>query len=969
MDDLVAEFIAETEDSLNDLDAELLRLEQDPGDEEILGNIFRIMHTIKGTCGFLGLNRLASIAHSSENILDNIRDGKMQASPEAVALVLESIDAIKDLVTDLQDEGAEPDGDDSELIGRLDAFVASGGVGTEAAAPEPAPEPEPEVKAEDEVAPPEPKEGEVSLEELEAAFLAAPGPDDEDEPTVAPPEPKEGEVSLEELEAAFQAAPGPDDEDEPTVAPPEPKEGEVSLEELEAAFQAAPGPDDEEPQKPEEPVKEVAKAQAIAEGLAVSKPEAPKPPAAKKPAATPAANPLIRVNLSILEDMMQMVSELVLTRNQLLQVTRGLEDEALNGPMQRLNHITSELQDCVMQTRMQPVSNAWTKFPRLIRDLAKELDKKMELVQEGGETELDRQVLEMIKDPLTHMVRNSADHGLEMPDKRLAAGKPEKGTVTLRAYHEGGHIIIEIQDDGAGIPIDKVKEKCLANGVLTEAQIETLSDQQIIQNIFAAGFSTAEKVTSVSGRGVGMDVVRTNIEKIGGTVEVKSEQGKGSTFFIKIPLTLAIVSILIVESGGKRFAVPQINVQEIVRANGDGEYVIETVKEVPVLRLRGTLLPVLNLGQLLQLPEQEERPKNQGFVAVCRVGAHAFGLLVDRVYDTEEIVVKPMAPCLRDIPYYSGSTILGDGSVILILDVNGLTKELGQVEDASAIEPQTLDQQVQAKPSRFLLFEAGNEVPKAVSLDMVSRLEEIDASEIEFSTDIPVLQYRDGLMRLVTLNDSYALPDSGIIEVIVFQFDTHSIGLYVSEIKDIIDFVYDIKMPSEVGWCLGSTVIEGVTTEIVDVGFLISQAIGKDMVLDVEAFKPTADKTPEVLLVEDSPFFIQLLVPVLEEAGYNVKAVESGEHALVELNKRDFDIIVTDIEMPVMNGMELAMQCKTMPEKAHIPIVAFTSKSERNIGDLATQAGILAVVSKTDREGLLRNMRDYLGAAQYEELT
>lgn len=933
MDDLIAEFVAETEDSLNDLDVELVRLEQDPGDKEILGNIFRIMHTIKGTCGFLGLSRLESVAHAAENILGKIRDGEMAASEEAVSLILEALDRIKELLSALQESGGEPSGEDSELIGRLHEFCEHGG--TASSVPDEVTLPEPAV----------PEEMPVSPE----------GPS---EPAAQEGTETDGYVTLDDLEAAFAAAPGPDDGEAPFFPD---VESTISGAARESAIIEGLNIEKEEPKPAKHPVPVPHKA-AVVEKKADKQPEADAETATVKSVA-PAANTLIRVNLGLLESMMQMVSELVLTRNQLLQVMRSREDEELAGPMQRLNYITSELQDNVMQTRMQPISNAWTKFPRLVRDLAHELGKKINLHMEGEETELDRQVLEMIKDPLTHMVRNSADHGLETPDKRKAAGKPEAGTITLRAYHEGGHIIIEINDDGNGIPVDKVKAKCVANGLTTEAQLEQMSDRQIIQYIFQAGFSTAEKVTSVSGRGVGMDVVRSNIEKIGGTVEVRSQQGKGSSFMIKIPLTLAIVSILIVEVSGKRFAVPQINVQEIVRvAPEGGEYAIETLNDTPVLRLRDELLPVLYLDALMNLTPTEGRRNRRGFIAVCRVGGQSFGLMIDRVYDTEEIVVKPMAPALRGIPLYSGSTILGDGSVILILDPNGLARQLAQVElhDGAVQEQISLEQRVQQRTNRFLLFRAGNNTPKAVSLDMVSRLEEIDAQEVEYSSGRPVLQYRGSLMQLITLDGTYDLPKEGIMEVIVFQYSGHAIGLYVEGISDIVDFVYDIKMSSREEWCLGSTIINDSATDVVDVGYLILQATGEDPHFDVSNLRPAVEHSPRVLLVEDSPFFTQLIIPVLEDAGYEVTASNAAEKALSLLKHQTFDLIVTDIEMPEMNGLEFAMACRGRAELQDIPIIAFTSKAAHTINTVATQAGINAVASKTDRESLLHYMREYL---------
>ena len=373
---------------------------------------------------------------------------------------------------------------------------------------------------------------------------------------------------------------------------------------------------------------------------------------------------------------MTMVSELVLTRNQLLEIVRRHEDSEFKAPLQRLSNVTAELQEGVMKTRMQPIGNAWQKLPRIVRDLSNELGKQIDLEMQGAETELDRQVLDLIKDPLTHMVRNSADHGLETPAERRAAGKPENGRIRLSAYHEGGHIIIQIADDGRGLDTERIKAKAIAQGLASEADVEKLTEAQIHKFIFAPGFSTAAKVTSVSGRGVGMDVVRNNIDQIGGTIDVKSVAGVGLSFTIKIPLTLAIVAALIVEAGGDRFAIPQIAVIELVRARAGSEHRIERIKDTAVLRLRDKLLPLARLSQLLGT-EAEPGDVESGFIVVTQVGSQSFGIVVDGVFHTEEIVVKPMSSKLRHIAMFSGNTILGDGSVIMIIDPNGVAQSLG----------------------------------------------------------------------------------------------------------------------------------------------------------------------------------------------------------------------------------------------------------------------------------------------------
>ena len=614
MDDLIADFLTETSENIADLDVALLKLERTPDDQDTLSLIFRLVHTIKGTCGFLGLPRLEHVAHAAENVLGKVRDGVLTATPDTVTLVLAALDRIKAILGGLAATGSEVAGDDGELIAALNATAV--GEAPKPAAPVVAAEPEPEAEPEEEPAPEQP---------VPPVAEAAPVP-------VAPR----------------------------ALVPSEQPQGE--------------------------------------------------------PVAT---NQTIRVTVDVLEDLMTLVSELVLTRNQLLQLARTQESTGFAVPLQRLSHITSDLQEGVMKTRMQPIGNAWNKLPRLVRDLSREMDKKIELTMLGADTELDRQVLELIKDPLTHMVRNSGDHGLESGVERRAVGKSEAGHITLNAYHEGGHIIIEVADDGRGLPLDKIRAKVLKNALATEAELADMSDVQVQRFIFRPGFSTATVVTAVSGRGVGMDVVKTNIEKIGGTIDLKSVAGAGTTFTIKIPLTLAIVSALIVEAGGERFAIPQLSVVELVRARKEGsrdineggsESVIERINDTPVLRLRDRLLPLVNLNDLLALGKSHNDDTG-AYIVVAQVGANSLGIIVDRVFDTEEIVVKPVAPILRHVTMFSGNTILGDGSVIMILDPNGISRGtgIGAGGDSKAVSSSAIDTMRSIDRTAMLLFRAGSE--------------------------------------------------------------------------------------------------------------------------------------------------------------------------------------------------------------------------------------------------------------------
>jgi two-component system chemotaxis sensor kinase CheA len=850
MDDLLADFLTETHEGLSAVDEALLRLERAPDDAPTLAEIFRQVHTIKGTCGFLGLSRLEKVGHAAETMLGLYRDGTLTVTPEGITLIFTAVDAIRKIVMGLEQNGQEPEGDDAAVIAALDA----------AARGEP---------------------------------LAVP----------AMPQPKA---------------------QSPAEAPP-----------VAAPVSAVPPP------RPTESVAEAGPAESVA------------------------AHQTIRVSVEVLEDLMTLVSELVLTRNQLLQLARASSDSQLSVPLQRLSHITSELQEGVMKTRMQPIGNAWAKLPRLVRDLANELGKKIELDMRGAETELDRQVLELIKDPLTHMVRNSGDHGLENPAERRAAGKPDTGRILLNAYHQGGHIIIEIGDDGRGLPVEKIRAKALSQGLATEAELAQMNEHDVLRFIFRPGFSTAQQITSVSGRGVGMDVVKTNIERIGGTIELRSKEGRGSTFTIKIPLTLAIVSALIVQAGGERFAIPQIGVVELVRVGDEheGSARIEMIKDAPVLRLRDRLLPLVSLSALLQLREPTGAALT-GYVVVMQVGANVFGIVVDRVFDTEEIVVKPVAPILRHITMFSGNTILGDGSVIMILDPNGVARGAGinaegRAEDQQAI---VVNGGIRSDSSTsLLLFRAGDQTPKAVPLGLVARLEDIPVERIEISGGTPVVQYRGQLMPMVPISGHWEAPESGRQAVLVFTEGTRSMGLMVDEILDVVQEPLLIQPGSDRLGYLGSAVIAERVTDVIDTVYWLSHT-GGDWFRGDRKMASSAQK-PRLLLIDDSTFFRHLVVPALSAAGFDVTAVESPVEALrLRDAGAEFEALISDIEMPEMDGLSFARNVRASGAWARLPLVALSSRAEADDVARGREAGFTDYVAKYDRDALLSSLRECLSS-------
>ncbi|ALL14114.1 chemotaxis protein CheA [Caulobacter henricii] len=745
MDDLISDFLTEANESLEVIDIELVRFEGHPGDRPALDKIFRLVHTLKGTCGFLGLGRLESLAHAGETLLGRFRDGKLQVSGEAVTLVLRSIDRIKLVIDGLGATGTEPAGDDSDLIAALEA-MAMGAPGVETPASAPEPEPEQQVEGYDPVLGRALRPGEVSTADLDAAFAAAEGPVDS-----APP-------ALTEPSAA--------------IADPRP----VGTVEEDAA-----------------PI---------------------------------AATQSIRVGVDVLEDMMTLVSELVLTRNQLLQINRGRTDDSFSPPLQRLSTITGELQDSVMKTRMQPIGQAWKKLPRIIRDLANELDKKIDLVLEGEATELDRQVLEQIRDPLTHMVRNSADHGLEGPADRRTAGKAETGTIHLSAYHEGGSIVIRLRDDGRGLDTARIREKAIEKGLLTRSDAEALSESQVHRLIFAPGFSTAAAITNVSGRGVGMDVVRSNIEQIGGQIDLQSTFGSGCTVTIKIPLTLAIISALIVGASGERFAVPQGAVLELIKIGDGAEHRTEVIEQVRMVRLREELVPLIDLGAELGLPQTSQ----PNFVMIMKVGSHRFGVMVEEVIDTEEIVVKPLASVLRGISVFSGATLLGDGSVVLIIEPNGLAQRAGEMPLAArrAIDAAaTNDDDAKIERKTMLLVRVGSGALKAVELGQITRLEHVPVGELQHLGSRAALQYRGKLMPVLCVDEDQRLKTEGVQPMLVVAGMLYTMGLAVDRIVDVVETPVTIELsPTKTG-IIGTALINGRATEIIDLDHFMIMALAE----------------------------------------------------------------------------------------------------------------------------------------------
>jgi len=850
--DVIKEFLIESTENLTQLEGALVALERRPRDPELLASIFRTVHTIKGTCGFLGFSNLEKVTHIAENILSQLRNGERDLSPGLTSLILETMDAIK-------------------------AELAS----IEATS----------------------KESGSTYEDLRRRLTAA-----SNEKPATPKAP---------------AAPLPDHQ----PGPAEPDES------------AAPALG---------PAIEVEKAAASKSGSI--------------------ADSTIRVDVGLLDKLMNLVGELVLTRNQILQFNSRQDNATLNSTAQRLNLITTQLQEGVMKTRMQPIGVLWNKMPRVVRDLAAACGKQIHLEMDGAETELDKSIIEAVKDPLTHIVRNCCDHGIEPPAARAANGKPTTGRLLLRAYHEGGQVNIEITDDGAGIDPARVRQKAVEKGLIRAEQAERLSEREVTNLIFVPGFSTAEKVTSISGRGVGMDVVKTNIEKIGGVVDLSSRPGEGTTVKIKIPLTLAIIPGLVVSSGGERFVIPQVSLLELLRLEGEtGRRQIERIHDTPVYRRRGSLLPIAYLNEVLQLPSATAAAEVLNIV-VLQAEDRQFGLVVDAINDTQEIVVKPLGKQLKGLSSYSGATIMGDGRVALILDVLGIGQLSGVLSESREQARTDVGRSESAQKERqtFLLFRAGQFRRLAVPLSVVARLEEFPVSRIERAAGKLAVQYRERILQLTPLSGVLEggftppaeLPDP--VQVIVFSEGDQMTGLVVDQIIDIHDESIHVGQRGDRPNLAGSAVIGGKVTDFLDLPAVLRST-------DENWFRSglaAPARTAKTVLIADGSAFSRGLTRVyLELAGYAILEAATEAEVLEKLDRSPALAVLTSLDLPPGGGRHLVEQMARRPEFASIPVVALCNSQ----AEAAALSGreFHGCVERFDREAVLASLERAQAAPEF----
>lgn len=859
--ELVQDFLVESYENLDSLDQNLVALEGDPKSQELLAGIFRTIHTIKGSCGFLGFKKLEGVTHAGETLLSKLRDGELELDGSLTSVMLKLVDVVRESLAVIEHEADEG------------------------------------------------KDSYEDLKELLARML--PG----NRATLGLP----GQPTLEELMSAAGIIAA---------------DGDAAL--------AAP-----------------AKPRAVA-----SQEEEPDAGGSSSFKGSRVAGSHIRVQVDQLDKLMNQVGELVLARNQILQGTSSSEDTGMIATAQRLNLITSELQEGIMKIRMQPIGNLWSKIPRVVRDIARVCGKEVAVRMIGKETELDKTLLEAVLDPLTHVVRNSIDHGIESPKERLAAGKPAQGVITLRAYHESGQVNIQISDDGRGLDPVRIKEIALSKGVVSPDSAAAMSERDLIRLIFRPGVSTAEAVTNLSGRGVGMDVVKTNIEKIGGTVELESEFRSGTTIQIRIPLTLAIIPALIVSTDGARYAIPQVNLVELVLLDGqDAESRIEDLHGIQVYRLRGNLLPLCFLRKTLQLRERESaregEEERQLNIVVLQAGQQQFGLVVDKINDTEEIVVKPLEKQLKGITAYAGTTIMGDGRVALILDTTGLARMAGvissEVCDQEA-EKETALCEVVKSTQAFMVLRAA-ERRYAIRLESVDRLEEIQVAAIERSGDSEVVQYRGHIMPLVRVAEvlgqgSTREPSDGVYQVVVHSKGTCSFGIVVDDIMDIVEEGVELSTHLARSGIIGSMVLAGKVTDLLDLDGLLPHpegAAGDAMQSRASAIEETRAKTRQLCTFSvDGLFFgvdVQKVQEVLRfQEMTDVPLTSDAVRGLINL--RGQNVMALDLRERL--GLGPSPDFRLMkPEELPMNVVLRTEDSTVSI--LVDSVGDVLEVAEADR--------------------
>jgi len=947
-DEILQGFIEESLEHLADIENDLLAIEESGADidEDLVNKVFRAAHSIKGGAGFMGLSTIQDLSHATENVLGMIRSKKLIPTPEIINVLLIASDQLQSMIEDIHNSN---DVDISSHLTPLNSIADGNFSQPPASVPEPEPEPE-----------------HTSVEETSTN-------DKEQVEETEEPDP----VSVVET-------------------PPESTQPALSEEPQKKQEQQQP--------PPSQPVKNSKKT--------------------SKPSQTEAS---LRVHVSLLDSLMTLAGELVLSRNQLLQTIGSDDLRNAEAVGQRIDLITSELQEAIMLTRMQPIGNVFNKFPRVVRDLSSKLGKTIDLTIVGKDVELDKTIIEAINDPLTHLIRNSVDHGIEMPADRKKNGKSENGLVILKAYHAAGQVVIEISDDGKGLDGDALGASAVNKGLLTAEQVQAMSEKEKVNLIFLPGFSTAKEVTDVSGRGVGMDVVKTNLDQLGGHVDIISEVGNGTTISIKLPLTLAIIPCQIIETGDERYAIPQVNLEELLRIPaGQVKDRVERVGDAEVVRLRGNLLPLIRLADVIGIKRtyfnaetQQNEPDRRKLITdrrskdsplfkdenrhnselpantesttrsiidrrytassalnivVVSTGSMKYGLIVDQLQDSEEIVIKPLGRHLQQCKGYAGATIMGDGRIALILDVSNLARmaNLTSVDGSDRASEVALaaEEAIQAKKDKqsLLIFKSSEEEQFAVPLNQVERIEKINRSDIEELGGKRVMKYRGGSLSLICIDDVamvQPLADHDNLLVIVFNIAKRPVGLLAVGPIDALEISADIDdiTLSQPG-IMGSTIIDTQTTMLVNV-FEMVQTLFPQWFEEQETFDfDSIDEgtPPTILIAEDSKFFRNQVKGYMTEVGYSVLEAEDGMEAWNLLHEKGdiISMLVTDIEMPNMNGFELTQRIRGSELYSQLPIIALTTLASEEDVSKGKSVGVNEYHIKLDKERLMVSVHDYM---------
>jgi two-component system chemotaxis sensor kinase CheA len=980
-DELVHDYLAECQEHLATIETDLLAIEKsgEKIDEQLVNRVFRAAHSIKGGAGFFDLVKIRELAHKTENVLDLIRSLQMVPTPEVVSLLLMAFDKLRELLSNHRESNRA---DIGEFVSALTALTAGCLPADQRNS----------LTEQVEVQMPDPnKHIQISAFDLSQArrgakciYLI--------EYDLIHDVQRQGKTPWEVFKGLIQCGTILEtvfDLDSAGTLDDEPANGLM----LEVLYATVLEPDliGQVVQVPAERVRLIEKngeAKALAGPAATPpaktarKPRAPKikPVAAVRPvlqdsapqavtaaeSAAPQGETTIRLNVSLLDSLMTLAGELVLGRNQLNESLSRTDERGIRTGAQRVSLVTSELQEVVTQTRMQPVGGLFAKFPRLVRDLTRDLGKEIQLKIDGGDVEIDKSILEGLSDPLTHMIRNAVDHGVELPADRTAAGKPAGGTITLRASHQAGQVVIEIADDGKGLAVDKIAASSLAKGIVSREQLRGMSEREKMGLIFLPGVSTAEKVSDVSGRGVGMDVVKTNLDRLGGKIEIESALGKGSRFRIKLPLTLAIIPSLLISGNGERFAIPQVSVGELIRIPyAQKAHRTDRVGDAEVLNLRDRMVPLVHLADALGLPRPDTAQRAMNVVLVD-TGAFEYGLVVDELHDTVEIVVKPLGRHLKGIPDYAGATILGDGRVAVILDVAGLAARVAlTARTADTLPRQDSAEAAGGEHHSLLLFHNAPGELCAVPIEQVSRIERVHSEQMEYLGGRRTMQYRGASLPVVTLHDAAAVGELAGAQrwvVIVFETMGHPLGLLAAEPLDMVEasLAIDTVTLRQRG-VAGSAVLKTRTMLILDIFDLASAARPEwaEQLAPAAASGSPPGETPTILVADDSDFFRSQVQRLAEAVGCRVLAAGDGQAAweLLDRHAGEVCLVATDVEMPRLDGLALTRQIRADSRFTGMPIIALSSLAGEEEIARGIAAGVDEYQVKINKEELTESIR------------